>query len=759
MAGKDREELACLLYEAVLYSFGLVLAKYDAFSSEVMIRDIGRSIREYLRDRGFELEEGSDPKEAIHNILRVFVDRGFVDGLEVEEVDGKLRIRWKNLLGIEAYGRLFRETRSPFLSCPLNALMLSALERYGFTLATSECRFDLEEGSVETLEEIRPLRPPEGDLNPLVLENARLYELARERAMELERRNRELRTLYAVTKTMSGVEDLDKVFSRSLEKIVRFTGADGGNILLVEDGVFKLKSHVGLSEEFFESFRELSLDEGTSGMVLRTGKSVTVGVEDYPTERFLEVLQREGVRSIASAPLTSRGKVLGVIHLVSRRPRFFEEGVLSFLESIGEAVGVVVENATLLSRVMERERRLRDFYESARDAVFEVDAGGYFTFMNQAGAEMAGLSSPEEVIGRHATEFWADPGDREAYLKELLEKGYVRQYPVRARRADGELAYWELTSSVIRDEDGNFAGIMGICRDVTERRRLEKELKGLMEELQRKVEERTRELEESREAILNVAEDLEASNRELRRALRELKSLDELKGNIIANVSHELRTPITICRGALEVALQEKDPANQRRLINMAMDALERQNRIVGDLIAVSQIDKSRFILNLQKIDIPTLVSHTVEGFRKAAERAGVRLETRLTGDLPPAVADYERIRHVLGNLLDNAVKFNRRGGSVVVEASSSGGMLRVCVSDTGIGIPGEDLDRVFDRLYQVDSSLTRRYGGTGMGLSIVREIVMAHSGRVSVESQLGKGSRFCFTIPVARETDPEERR
>jgi signal transduction histidine kinase len=283
---------------------------------------------------------------------------------------------------------------------------------------------------------------------------------------------------------------------------------------------------------------------------------------------------------------------------------------------------------------------------------------------------------------------------------------------------------------------------------------LERRLERLTRELKRKVEERTRELEESREAILNVAEDLEASNRELRRALKELESLDKLKSNIIANVSHELRTPITISKGALEVALDEKDPVTKRRLIRMALEALERQNRIVGDLIAVAQIEKMRFALNLDKIFPERLITPVVKGFQKTAEKRGIRLNMRVDENLPPVFVDYEKIKHVLRNLVDNAIKFNRPMGRVMVTAAHEKDTVRICVEDTGVGIPQEELGKIFERLYQVDSSLTRQYGGTGMGLSIVREIVKAHGGSVTVDSELGSGSRFCFTLPVASDKD-----
>lgn len=154
----------------------------------------------------------------------------------------------------------------------------------------------------------------------------------------------------------------------------------------------------------------------------------------------------------------------------------------------------------------EREEKLRSFLESTGDAVFETNAEGYFTFMNQAGAEMCALSSPRDVIGRHGTEFWAEPREREAYLAALKEKGYVRQYPMLARRANGELAYWELTSNALKDEEGSFAGIRGICRDVTERKKLEEQLREYAGKLEEKVEERMRELRESEERFRGLVE-------------------------------------------------------------------------------------------------------------------------------------------------------------------------------------------------------------------------------------------------------------
>jgi signal transduction histidine kinase len=263
--------------------------------------------------------------------------------------------------------------------------------------------------------------------------------------------------------------------------------------------------------------------------------------------------------------------------------------------------------------------------------------------------------------------------------------------------------------------------------------RMEEKLREYSEFLAQKVEERTRELREA--------------NQKLRATYEELRELSDLKDALLANVSHELRTPITIAKGAIDLAKEEKDPLRRRKLLNMAMDALERQNRIVGDLIAYQEEKKPG---SGEVADIARVVEMAAGMFRRTAEKRRINIIVKpVENRLPLVRGDPEKILHVLGNLLDNAIKFNREGGEIRVEAARKNGQVEVCVSDTGVGIPRDRLSRVFDRFYQVDSSLTRRYGGTGMGLAVAREIVEGFGGRIWAESEEGKGSRFCFTLPV----------
>jgi len=239
----------------------------------------------------------------------------------------------------------------------------------------------------------------------------------------------------------------------------------------------------------------------------------------------------------------------------------------------------------------------------------------------------------------------------------------------------------------------------------------------------------------------------------LKTAYEELKSLDELKTNVIANVSHELKTPITIVKGSLDLLMNEGDMSSRSNLIGMARDALMRQNRIVGDLMEAAKMKKaSEASLSLDDVDLNNAVVLIVGEFKALAIEHEIKLETRLQGESLIVRADFERISHVLRNLVGNALKFTDKDGEITVEVKRKKDVVEVCVSDTGVGIPKDKHEKIFERFYQVDSSATRGYEGAGMGLAIVKEIVEAHGGKITVKSKPGEGSKFCFTLPVSRD-------
>ncbi|MBU2559570.1 HAMP domain-containing histidine kinase [archaeon] len=247
-------------------------------------------------------------------------------------------------------------------------------------------------------------------------------------------------------------------------------------------------------------------------------------------------------------------------------------------------------------------------------------------------------------------------------------------------------------------------------------------------------------------------EELEEAYAELQKAYEKLKSLDELKSNLIANVTHELRTPLFITKGALELVTDTKDEKEKNELLKMADEALGRQNLIIDDLMAASHLgDKDRF-LKLEAIDIGGVISYSVEQVKDSISQKGINLEVIVEKSMPKVSASRKHTEHVMRNLLGNAIKFNKKGGSISIEARQIGEFVEVGVKDTGIGIAESDIPEVFNKFFQADASTSRTYGGTGMGLAIVKELVEAHGGKVGVESEIGHLTRFYFTLQIAKE-------
>lgn len=240
---------------------------------------------------------------------------------------------------------------------------------------------------------------------------------------------------------------------------------------------------------------------------------------------------------------------------------------------------------------------------------------------------------------------------------------------------------------------------------------------------------------------------------ELRRALERLTELNQIKANLISNVSHELRTPLAHIKGYVELVADEQlGPlsAEQDKALDVVQRATGRLERLIEDLIEFSTASREGLRLDPQAVVLSDLAQPVIENSKEKAEKAGVELKLSLPEGLPKLRADPERLSWVLHQLLDNGIKFTPPGGHVTLEAQADDEVVNVTVSDSGIGIPDERIEEIFEPFHQLDGSPTRRYGGTGLGLSLVQLILQAHGSEMKVSSDEGQGSRFGFSFPIA---------
>jgi two-component system sensor histidine kinase BarA len=277
------------------------------------------------------------------------------------------------------------------------------------------------------------------------------------------------------------------------------------------------------------------------------------------------------------------------------------------------------------------------------------------------------------------------------------------------------------------------------------------------------------------ESVTASYSELQEKNQALRESFERLKELDRLKSSFLATVSHELRTPLTSVIGYSEMLLEGlagEVNAEQREYVRTIMEKGENLLALISSILDFSKVESGNLRLNIGPTNLREVVRAASSTIVPMARKQQVTIDLALGDDLPTIQADGEKIRQALINIITNAIKFNRKGGRVVVEADCvtvqpkpvkgpeelpaafaplDEQMVRLSITDTGIGIPKEKLTRIFDSFYQVDHSSTREHGGTGLGLAIAKSFVEAHGGSIQVQSELGKGSIFSILLPVER--------
>ncbi len=256
-----------------------------------------------------------------------------------------------------------------------------------------------------------------------------------------------------------------------------------------------------------------------------------------------------------------------------------------------------------------------------------------------------------------------------------------------------------------------------------------------------------RELEKE---VVKKTDDLKRSNMELASANTKLRELDRLKSEFVSMVSHELKTPLTSIKISMDVLKSlsgsRKDADTEKEMLQIIDRSIERQKRLVSDLLDISRIDTGNLKLNLEPVDLYEIILESKDSMKKIAAEQGIPIHTDLGCESMQITGDYDRLVQVFVNLIGNALKFTSEG-EIRIRTRMVDGHPEIKVIDTGIGIPAEELDQIFDKFHQVDSGLTREVGGSGLGLAICKGIIEGHGGTIRAESEFGKGSTFVIVL------------
>jgi GAF domain-containing protein/anti-sigma regulatory factor (Ser/Thr protein kinase) len=583
-----------------------------------------------------------------------------------------------------------------------------------------------------------------------VLENSRLY-------AETYQRMRELASLMEVSQALNEAADLETVLDIVLQEAFALIGTGEGSIILIDppDGdQLRIVADRGLGEEVVEAFnsRPVSRHEGTYRRALSTGQIVEVADTASDADFLDDVGSR--AQQVTNVPLIADRGPIGLI-AVDGLPR--DDTARRLLMSLAGIAAVAIDKERLHQETVVRLAEVSTLYTLSTQitsslsttsvlqsivsilrmtldcracSIFLIDRMGEYLQLEVASGPsvawkgIARLKLGEGISGRVITE------RRSIYVPDTtLEPDFIF--------FDPQIRSLLVVPLLVR---GEVIGTLSI--DDTEPNAFDQEVRLL-----------TIAAAQAAVAIENAQlyESLQSSYEELEHAFDELRHLDKSKSELIQNISHELRTPLTFIRGYVEL-LQEGELGalldEQKKAVDIVASKSEVLSTLVDDIISMLQAGREQ--VRTGPVSISKVGHFAVEAARASAEDVGLNLAEEIPEGLPPVQGEMRRLGQVFDNLIQNAIKFSKPGGTITVRILEEERQIRAEVQDEGIGIPPDELDRIFDRFYQVNGTTTRHFAGTGLGLAIVKQIVEAHGGEVGVQSKVGEGSVFFFTIPKA---------
>lgn len=559
---------------------------------------------------------------------------------------------------------------------------------------------------------------------------------------QITRRNEErLFALNEVSAILSQSLELDEILNAAADEIRRVMSLDIMLIFLLDrdNNNLKISTHLGVKEDLVSSLDELNVDESFVGRVVWTGKINLIEDVDSSRSIISAVEKRVGIVAGIAVPLKAKGRIEGVLVGAMRTPRKFLPEEVELLSTMGGQIGMAVENSSCYQRectaaelALASERKHRDLFENAHDAIWVHDMEGNIITANQASGELTGYSLKEartmNVRSFLTEESLALAGQVRQHL--LAREKVEQPYEQRIIRRDGTEAIVKLSTSLVF-EDGKPTGFQNIARDVTR----EKEMQDQLSKAYKELRESHERLKESQQQLIQA---------------EKLTSL----GQLAASIAHEVNNPLSgilTYTQLLEKKIKSGNVDNEVSLsyLSKMETELVRSTRLIRNLLDFARQSPPAF----RQVNLNEIVNRAFDLTAHAAQLQHVQVTKELDAYLPALMADFDQLQQVCTNLILNAIQAMPQGGTLIIRTSTDDSHVKLEIQDTGVGISKENMAKLFTPFF----TTKREVKGVGLGLAVSYGIIQRHNGRIEVRSTEGAGTTFAVYLPLPTEKPAEK--
>ncbi len=532
------------------------------------------------------------------------------------------------------------------------------------------------------------------DTENLIIQNRHLMD-------EVKRRIDQLGAINTVAAAVGQSLDLDTTLATALEAVTEIVNAEAAGISLIEDETqtVVLRAQRGWIHDFVVTNpMRIPAGKGLSGQVISNNDLIVYNNLDGTEEFAVPSFKEEHFRSIVMAPMRARGKIIGILSIMSHRPHQFDEEILDVLRAVADTVGVAVENARLYESTVEQEKRLTAILQSTADGIIATDQSGRVQLVNQA-AQMILDIAAAKVVGMPLREAPIQPRVRDSLLMALSPDDPDDSKSFTVTLVDGRILAGLVSPVYVEnqvDQINQTDGWVIVLKDVTY-----------------------------------------------------LREAEVARAQFIQAAAHDMRNPLSITYSSLNMLkylIEKGQPEEVDEIIRLALNGVDRLQALIDDLLHLEHIE-SGYGFSLTEIDpIELLQSIGIES-KPLLDEKDITLMLEIAPDLPVMSLDRRWFSRAVHNYLGNAAKYTQKGGNVKLRAGVQDNKFHIEVVDNGPGIPIQDQSHLFERFYRVEGNEEIR--GTGLGLAIVKSVAEAHGGSVYLHSKIGQGSTFGMALPI----------